>query len=217
MPIMQCRAVLFDLDGVLVDSRRSIELIWHNWATSRGLDARPFLEVAHGRRTSETLHLVAPHLDTAAEVAVLDRMEEIETRGLAAAPGAAALLRQLTEQQWAVVTSGSSAVARLRLATVSLPTPHVFITAEDVTRGKPDPAGYLMAAARLGHAPSDCIVLEDSPPGVAAGKAAGMRVIAVLTTHAAAQLEAADARLAALSSLRIRPIAAGSASLELSY
>src|SRR5947208_3448408 len=149
---MQCRAILFDLDGVLVDSRECIELIWHAWAAERGLDPADFLRVAHGRRIAETLRLVAPQLDASVEAAVLDAMEEVETRGLRATPGAAALLRQLSEAQRAIVTSGSRAVATLRLRTAGLPIPDVFVTAGDVKQGKPYPEGYLMAAGRLGVA-----------------------------------------------------------------
>jgi sugar-phosphatase len=214
---MACRALLCDLDGVLVDSRRTIELIWRTWAASRGVDAARFLRVAHGRRIAETLRLVAPDVDVAREVTVLDRMEQVETRGLAAAAGATALVHELEDDQWAIVTSGSRAVATLRLATVGLAVPSVFITASDVTRGKPDPEGYRIAAERLKVRPGDCVVLEDSPPGLAAGKAAGIRVIALLTTHTAAQLGDADARVGALSDIEIRPGAAGSAGFVVHY
>jgi sugar-phosphatase len=214
---MACRALLFDLDGVLVDSRRTIELIWQTWAATHGVDAAPFLAVAHGRRIAETLGLVAPELDVGREVAALDRMEEVETRGLAAAPGVLAPVRELEDTEWAIVTSGSRAVATLRLRTAGLTAPPVFITASDVTRGKPDPEGYLLAAERLKVRRSDCVVLEDSPPGLAAGKAAGMRVIALLTTHTAAQLREADACVGALSDIRIGPGAVGAAGFVVSY
>src|SRR5437660_11260697 len=160
---MQCRAILFDLDGVLVDSRECIELIWHAWAAERGLDPAAFLRVAHGRRIAETLRLVAPQVDAVAEAAVLDAMEEVETRGLRAAPGAAGLLRQLSEAQRAIVTSGSRAVATLRLRTAGLPIPGVFVTAGDVVGGQPDPEPYLLGASSLGVAPSDSVVTEHSP------------------------------------------------------
>jgi len=204
VPDLPCRAILFDLDGVLVDSRRCIELVWHAWAAERGLDPAPFLAVAHGRRTSESVRLVAPHLDAATEARALDRLEEREARGLAAAPGARALLERLGEGEWAVVTSGSRAVATLRLGTSGLPVPRVCVTADDVRRGKPEPEGYLAAARRLGVDPPDCVVVEDSPTGLGAGKAAGMRVVAVLMTHPADALAAADVRLASLAALRLR-------------
>jgi sugar-phosphatase len=199
-----CRAILFDLDGVLVDSRRSIELIWHEWAARRGLDPAPFLRVAHGRRTSETIRTVAPGLDMAAAVAELDAMEAVEARGLTPAPGAAALLAFLAPSEWAVVTSGGHAVATLRLRTSNLPVPGVFVTADDVARGKPDPEGYLLAASRLAVVPRDCIVVEDSPTGLAAARAAGMRTIAMLTTYEAGDLGEADARLPSLADLHLR-------------
>jgi sugar-phosphatase len=203
IPSVQCRALLFDLDGVLVDSRSCIELVWHAWATERGLDPAPFLRVAHGRRISETIRLVRPDLDAAAEAAVLDAMEEVETRGLHPVPGAAALVARLSDTQWAVVTSGSRVVATLRVRTAGLPIARVFVTADDVRRGKPDPEGYRLAAGRLGVEAPDCLVIEDSPTGIAAGKAAGMRVIAVPTTHPVDVLVGADVQLDSLAALRV--------------
>lgn len=209
IPSARCRAILFDLDGVLVDSRKCVELVWHAWAAERGLDPAPFLKVAHGRRISDTMRLVRPDLDAVAEARVLDAMEEVETWGLSPVPGAAELVARLSDMQWAVVTSGSRAVATLRLRTVGLPIPPVFVTADDVQRGKPDPEGYLLAARRLGVESADCVVIEDSPTGLAAGKAAGMRVIAVLTTHAPAALADAEAQLASLAKLRLDARPAG--------
>jgi sugar-phosphatase len=195
------RALLFDLDGVLVDSRRCIENIWKKWAAARGRDPAPFIAVCHGRRISETIAQVAPELDAGAEAAVLDRMEEVETDGVEPVPGARELVAGLAEGTWAIVTSGSRKVATLRLTHVGLPIPRVFITAEDVRRGKPDPEGYLLAAVRLGVEPKECVVIEDSPPGVAAGNAAGMRVITVATTHRSAALSRADEAIERLDRL----------------
>lgn len=203
MPSATCRAILFDLDGVLVDSRECIELVWCAWAAARGLDPAPFLAVAHGRRISETVRLVAPSLDARAEADVLDRMEERETRGLTAVQGAAALVGRLAAGQWAVVTSGSRIVASLRLRTAGLPIPDVFVTSDDVRKGKPDPEPYLTAAARLGVRPADCLVFEDSPTGLAAAHAASMRVVALLTTHRAVALAGAEATIPSLVAVAV--------------
>lgn len=178
-----CRAVLFDLDGVLADSRRVVEGVWKKWGALRGLDPAPFLAIAHGRRTSEILRTVAPHLDIAAETELLDRMEEFETEGLVPIPGAREFVGSLPPNRWGVVTSGHRACAEFRLKCVGIRVPRVFITGDMVQRGKPDPEGYLRAAKELEVSPSDCVVFEDAPPGVAAAHAAGMRVVGVLTTH----------------------------------
>ncbi len=186
-------ALLFDLDGVLVDSRGVVERVWRRWGAERGRDPEPFIRIAHGRRISETIALVAPELDARREAAILDAMEGEETEGLAAVPGARELTVALDPRCWAVVTSGGVGVATLRLRTVGLEPPAVFITAEDVERGKPDPQGYMAAARRLGAHPSQCIVLEDAPAGIQAARAAGMRVVAVATTHTPEALAAAGA------------------------
>jgi sugar-phosphatase len=161
------------------------------------------------------MRLVAPELDATAEAALLDALEERETRGLVAAPGAPALLASIPSGRWGIVTSGSRAIATLRLGVAGIEPPAVFVTGDEVQRGKPDPECYLLGARRIGVAPRDCVVIEDSPPGVAAGKAAGMRVIAVLTTHAAEAVRAADRRVASLADVTIRPTAGG-LTLELS-
>lgn len=197
------RALLFDLDGVLVDSRACVETTWRRWAAGRGLDPEPFIRVAHGRRTSETVALVAPGLDVARAVAELDAIEETSTEGVLPVPGAAELIAALLPNQWAVVTSGHRAVAELRLRHVGLPVPEVLVTGDMVKRGKPDPEGYLLAAARLGVRPADCVVVEDAPPGVQAGKAAGMRVVGVAATHEVWVLAQADVITSAIRCLAL--------------
>lgn len=197
------QAILFDLDGVLVDSRECVRHVWRTWAAQHGFDAGDFLKVAHGRRTRETLRLVRPTLDIAGEVAVLDRMEETETRGLRPVAGALELLRSLPANRWGIVTSGSREVAALRLCVAGLPRPRVFVTGEDVLHGKPDPEAYLAAAEQLGVGPGECLVLEDAPPGLAAAKAAGMTVVAVLTTHERTDLKGADAFVRDLNAIAI--------------
>ena len=194
--------ILFDLDGVLVDSRPLIEEIWREWAGQRGLDAARFIAVAHGRRTSETLREVAPDLDIAAETAALDAREEVATEGLAPIPGALALLGSLEPGSWAIVTSGSRAVATLRLRAAGLPIPEVMVTGDEVRFGKPHPEPYLRGAERTGRTPEQCIVVEDAPAGILAGKAAGMKVLAVATTHSREALAAADEVMGSLAEIQ---------------
>lgn len=160
-----------------------VEGVWKAWAAEKGLDPAPFLAIAHGRRTSEILRTVAPHLDIAAETNRLDRMEEFGTEGLVPIPGAPAFVRSLPRSRWGVVTSGHRECAEFRLNYVGIPRPDVFLIGDMVKKGKPDPEGYLEGAKRLGFSPADCVVFEDAPPGVAAARAAGMRVVGLLTTH----------------------------------
>lgn len=195
MQPIPCRAVLFDLDGVLADSRRVVEGVWRVWAVEKGLDPAPFLAIAHGRRTSEILRTVAPHLDIAAETNRLDRMEEFGTEGLVPIPGAPEFVRSLPPDRWGVVTSGHRECAEFRLNYVGIPFPRVFITGDMVKKGKPDPEGYLRGARELGFSAADCMVFEDAPPGVAAATAAGIRVVGLLTTHAARDLRGVQAHI----------------------
>ncbi|MGH7499581.1 MAG: HAD-IA family hydrolase [Gemmatimonadales bacterium] len=185
----ECSAILFDLDGVLVDSAAFVETQWRRWASARGLRAEPFLRVCHGRRALETIRLAAPHLDAEAEVrAFVPQDAGEESPG--AYEGASRLLRALPVGSWGIATSGLrvSATARLRLA--GLPVPEVLICAEDVTRGKPSPEPYLVAAAALGVSPESCVVIEDAPAGIEGARAAGMTVIGLATTHSSDQLPA---------------------------
>jgi sugar-phosphatase len=198
----------------LVDSRRCIELVWEEWARRHHLDPAAVIRVAHGRRTSETLREVAPHLDIPVEVAVLDKLEEAEHRGVAVVPGARELLSVIPRARWAVVTSGSPAVARLRLRLGHVPDPPVLITAADVRQGKPDPEGYLRAAAALGREPAACVVLEDTPAGIAAGRAAGMPVLAVRGTYADDRLTEAHGIVASLADLQCSVLGADGLEIE---
>ena len=180
--IVDCDAVLFDMDGTLVDSREIVERLWLQWAAEHGLSADAILAVAHGRRTLETIQLVAPHLATPEEAARLDALEAEEDGHETAVPGAAALLTALPPDRWAVVTSAGRKLAAARLAVVGLPLPRVLVGADDVVQGKPSPEGYLRAAAVFGVAPERCVVLEDTPAGAQAGRAAGARVVGLRTT-----------------------------------
>ncbi len=204
---LACDAVLFDLDGVLVDSAACVERQWRRWAVGRGLDPAPFLQFCHGRRALETIRLAAPELDAEAELASLTT--QVERESPAAVPGAAALLAGLPSGTWAVATSGARDVAAERLRGAGLPIPAVLVGAEDVRAGKPDPEVYLTAAARCALRPERCLVIEDAPVGVEAGRRAGMRVIALTTTHRREQLPA-DAWSATLEGVRLGPGPAGS-------
>ena len=203
MRTLECDGVLFDLDGVLVDSARVVVRTWHTWARTKGLDAERFMEIAHGRRPAETIRLIAPDLDAEAEAAELERLEVNDTDGILQIEGALELLRSLPEGSWTVVTSGSRALASGRMRHVGLPLPERFVTADDVSSGKPHPEAYLKGAKILGASPETCVVIEDAPAGVQSAKAAGMRVVAVATTHRAEDLHEADVVLGALSEMRV--------------
>jgi sugar-phosphatase len=178
--VIECNAVLFDLDGVLVDSNQCVDRILRRWCERHGLDATAVIRTARGRRSAETVTLVAPYLDAATEVAWLVACESTETEGVAEVPGARELIARLPARLWAVVTSGTRPVAELRIRHVGLPSPPVLISAEDVRRGKPDPEPYRVAAERLRVAPSACIVVEDAAAGIDAARSAGMRSIGIL-------------------------------------
>jgi sugar-phosphatase len=201
--MFSCAAVLFDLDGVLVDSAEVVERTWRRWAERHGLDPADVIRAAHGRRTIETVRLLTPHLAADDEVAALAASESTETDGLYEVPGARELLESLPPGSWAVVTSGIRPVAELRLRHTRLPTPPVLVTADQVRHGKPHPEGYLTAAARLGVEPERCIVVEDTPAGIEAAHAGGMRVVAIAATYEAEALMTADAVVPALAWLRI--------------
>ena len=199
MEVIRCGAILFDLDGVLMDSRVAVERAWERWAAGHGIDPLVVLAEAHGRRTIDTIRAIAPLLDVETEARLLEAAETVDFDGVTTLPGAALLLETLPSGSWTVVTSGTRALARGRLAHGGLPIPEQLITADDVERGKPDPQPYLAGAAALSVDPADCLVIEDAPAGVEAGKAAGMTVLAVATTFEAGLLAAADYVVASLA------------------
>jgi sugar-phosphatase len=201
MQHINCRAILFDLDGVLVDSTACVERHWRMWAQRHGLDAEYILADSHGRRTIDTIRAVAPELATEDEAARLEQAGALDTVGIVATPGAAELLAALQSVPWAVVTSGSRLMATTRLRFTELPFPQVLITADDVEQGKPAPEGYLKAANLLGINPQDCIVIEDAPPGIEAGRAAQATVIGVATTYPPTALREASLCIPNLTSL----------------
>ena len=200
----RCKAILFDLDGVLVDSTECVERTWRGWATRHSLDPDTVISLAHGRPTRETVRLVAPELGVEAEAALLEAGEAMASDGIYKIPGAREILEGLPKGSWAVVTSGTRAIAEFRLKLTGLPIPPVLICADEIGRGKPDPQGYLTAAARLHRSADECVVIEDAPLGIQAAQAARMRVIAIAATYARDRLASADAVVETLADLTIR-------------
>jgi len=189
-----CAAVLFDLDGVLVDSRVVIRRHWTRWAQQQGLDIDQVLVVAHGRRPADTVRLLLPWADDPDKLAAgIVQGEASDAEGMLRLPGAQELINCLPVGKWTVATSGPRAIAQFRLKFAGIPWLPTHITAEDVVHGKPDPEPYLAAAARLMVSAEKCVVIEDAPAGVQAGVAAGCQVIALTTTHSASELLAAGA------------------------
>ena len=199
--VVTCDAVLFDMDGTLVDSTAVVERQWAGWAARRGVSLAAILAVSHGRPTLETLSLIAPQWATVEEAAALEASERDDDASVAAVRGATALTAALPPMRWAVVTSAGQTLARARLTRAGLTVPAVLVTSNDVSRGKPDPAGYLEAARQLGVRPERCVVFEDAPVGVTAGLAAGASVIGMTTTFAS--LDGCAHRLADFSTMRL--------------
>jgi sugar-phosphatase len=190
-PVWRLDAILFDMDGTLVDSTQSVERQWRRWAPRHGLDPEAFIAVAHGRRTLDTLQELAPHLASDEEAARFDAEEAADDDGVVEVPGAAALIARLPPDRWAIVTSAQRALAAARLGTARLPVPDVLVSGEDVREGKPDPEGYLLAARALGVDAGRCLVVEDTPAGIRAGLAAGMHVLGITQTYPASALDVA--------------------------
>jgi sugar-phosphatase len=187
-----CSAILFDLDGVLVESRAAVERQWTRWAREHGLDPEHVVKFAHGRPTIATIREMLPTADAEAELRVMEEREIEDLAGVHAIPGAAELLSRIPSGRWTVVTSGTRALAETRLRHVGLPVPRTMVTASDITQGKPHPEPYLKGAKALGFSAKDCVVLEDAPFGIDAGHAAGARVIAVPTTYSRREIARAD-------------------------
>lgn len=205
---MKCKGFLFDLDGTLVDSLPVVERAWSNWANSRGLDPAVVLDFIHGKQAITSLRHFMPGESEEAiqqQFRLLERTEAEDTDGISALPGAVELLQRLEQLSvpWAIVTSGTVPVARARHAAGELATPEIFITAELVAKGKPNPDPYLLGAQRLGLAPEECVVVEDAPAGILSGLAAGCQVIAVNAPDDAAGLDQVDLVLNSLARLQI--------------
>jgi sugar-phosphatase len=180
--------ILSDLDGVLVDSHASIMRAWRWWGAAHGVAGEAIESVQQGRPSGEVIAALAPDVDAAAEARAIDLRQAQDVEGVIALPGARELLAG--SDPVAIVTSCTIPLATARLRAVGLPVPQVLVTPERLSLGKPDPEGYLLAARELGAAPADCVVFEDAPAGIQAGRAAGMHVVGITTTHDPAELDA---------------------------
>jgi sugar-phosphatase len=195
------RAVLFDLDGVLVESREATERVWMAWARANDVGEEELRSAMHGVRSVEVVRALRPGFDAVAEARGIEARQAADVAGLRAIRGAGEALSALRADRVAVVTSATPGLAAARLGAVGIEPPAVMVTADDVSRGKPDPEGYLIAARRLAVDPAEALVVEDAPPGIEAGRAAGAAVVAVTSTHARAALGGADVIVETLEEL----------------
>jgi sugar-phosphatase len=210
----RCTAILFDLDGVLVDSTKSVERAWRIWATERGIDGDAVMAIAHGVRSREVIKAVAPHLDAEVEARNLEEREASD-EGLVVMPGALELIRAIPENCWCVVTSGTRRLATARLRLTGVPIPRVLVAADDVSNGKPHPEPYLKGAELLGVKPQECLVIEDAPAGIQAANAAGMKAIGLTSTLSATVLAGADVVIERLNQIRLSVEGDGKLVLEI--
>jgi len=190
MTNVSAQALLFDLDGVLINSIPAVERVWSRWAEERGFNVQEVLHRAHGRPSIETLRYLLPDADHEAENRLVEQAEIEDVADIVPLPGVIELLAALPRDRWAIVTSCTRPLAEVRIRAARLPTPGLFITANDIQRGKPDPEPYQKGAAGLGFAPEECIVVEDALAGIASGRNAGSRVIAFTTTASITDLVA---------------------------
>lgn len=178
------RAFLFDMDGTVLTSIAAAERVWATWARRHGVDVETFLPTIHGARAIDTIRRLAlPGVDAEKEAQWITTAELEDVDGVAEVAGAADFLKALPARQWAIVTSAPRALALRRMAAAGIPEPEVMVTAEDVSAGKPDPAGYRLAARRLGVEIGECLIFEDAAVGIQAAEAAGADVIVITSTH----------------------------------
>ncbi|MGH9593592.1 MAG: HAD-IA family hydrolase [Bryobacteraceae bacterium] len=188
--VFHARAILFDMDGTHVDSSAVIDRAWLWWSARHGIPPEPILRVQQGRPNREVLREFGPHLDIEAEAAAFLRFEETDTGGVVPVPGALEAVGQARQGLWGVVTSADRSLAEVRLKATGFPVPPVLVSADMIHRGKPDPECFLLAARLLNVDPAECVVFEDAKAGAAAGKAAGMTVIGLLTSLSKGELPA---------------------------
>jgi sugar-phosphatase len=191
MTSLSCSALLFDLDGVLIDSTPAVTRVWQRWAVAHGFDPEKVVKMAHGRPSRSSIRELLPNGDIENEDREVERMEIEDLNGVVLLPGARQLLDSLPPERWTIATSCTRRLAEVRLRAAGLPIPKTMVTSSDVKIGKPDPEPYLKAAAVLNYHASDCLVFEDAPAGILSGKAAGASVVAFLTTMTRNELESA--------------------------
>lgn len=197
-------AFLFDMDGTVLNSIAAAERIWSAWAVRHGVEVETFLPTIHGARAIDTItRLNLPGVDAEQQAAFITAAEIEDVEGIVEIPAAAAFLKDLPKDRWAMVTSAPRDLALRRMAAAGIPEPAVMITAEDVKAGKPDPSGYLLAAKKLGVEPADCLIFEDATVGIQAAEAAGAALMVITTTHQH-PIETAHATLASYDAISVR-------------
>ena len=212
-----CSGLLFDLDGVLVDSTPAVARVWTKWALTHGFDPEETVRKAHGRPSIATIRDLLPNADFDKENDLVLRGEIEDTEGVVPLPGARELLNSIPEWRWALVTSCARPLAEVRLRIAGLPVPRLMVTCDDVRNGKPDPEPYLKGAQLLGVPAAQCVVFEDAPAGIRSGKAAGALVVALRTTAEDSELEesGADWILSGYKNLSLAVSDHGSGTLKL--
>jgi mannitol-1-/sugar-/sorbitol-6-phosphatase len=203
MTIFRCSGILFDLDGVLIDSTGSVDRSWRVWARERGIDEEKVVAIAHGVRAIEVIRTAAPHLDAKAELRKLESREVGDEASVRVMPGALEFVAKVPSALWGVVTSGTHPIASARLRLGGFTVPKVLVTADDVANGKPHPEPYLKGAKLLGVKPEDCLVIEDAPAGIRSAHAGGMKVVGFASTYGKDRLTEADAVVRGFSDLSV--------------
>ena len=198
-----CEAIIFDMDGVLVDSEALNEKHWNLWAAQHDIELAKIMAVHHGIPAIQTIQIVAPHLDAAAEAVWFEKNLSEDMEGLLAFEGVKEMLERLPENTWAIGTSAPRIIAFNRLNYLQLPVPPTVVTIDDVVQGKPSPEPYVKAARGLGKSPDQCLVIEDAPAGIQAARAAGARVLAIPSTNPVSALQEADGLVKSFADLHI--------------
>ncbi len=211
MTQIHCAALLFDMDGVLINSTPAVARVWRRWAIEHGFNPEEVVARAHGRPSLTTVREYLPNADHEAENREVERREIEDLEGVVPLPGALDLLASLPRDRWTIVTSCTRPLAEVRIQAAGLPLPKKLITSNDITHGKPHPEPYLKGASVLGFSPAECVVFEDVPAGVRAGKAAGSKVIAFKTTvqESVLQNAGADWILHNCSDIRVLDVGSG--------